>query len=114
MSTSPERSASTRALASVTRRTVSLASGGGPSQCSANASAFSAWPTEMLVGRYGPVIVVPFLWMTKNCAEMTLGKLPMGSGVVDSRVVGSTTLIWVSLLSKPPAAGYADQFAWDA
>ena len=63
---------------------------------------------------YGPVIVVPFLWMAKNCAEMTLAKLPIGSGVLNSKVVGSTTLIWVSLLSSPPAAGYAAQLAWNA
>src|SRR3979411_2201961 len=68
----------------------------------------------MFVGLYGPVIVVPPLWTAKNWAEMTLAKLPMGSGVLKSSVVGSTTLIWVSLLSRPLAAGYAAQLAWTA
>src|SRR5947209_6197592 len=114
MSTSPDRSASRRALASVTSRTVSLARGGGPSQCSPKASASNSWPTARLVGLYGPVSVVPPLWMTKNWADTALGKLPMGSGVLNSSVVGSTTLIWVSLLSSPLAAGYAAQLAWKA
>src|SRR6266851_2451974 len=68
----------------------------------------------MFVGLYGPVIVVPPLWTAKNWAEMTLAKLPMGAGVLKSSVVGSTTLIWVSLLSRPLAAGYAAQLAWKA
>src|SRR5438445_8702252 len=68
----------------------------------------------MLVGLYGPVIVVPFLWTTKNCADTTLGKLPIGSGVLKSSVLVSTILIWVSLLSRPLAAGYAAQLAWNA
>src|SRR5258708_34650163 len=68
----------------------------------------------MFVGLYGPVMVVPPLWTAKNCAEITLAKLPMGSGVLKSSVVGTTTLIWVSLLSRPLAAGYAAQLAWKA
>src|SRR5713101_9753717 len=68
----------------------------------------------MFVGLYGPVIVVPPLWTAKNCAEMTLAKLPIGSGVLKSSVVGTTTLICVSLLSRPFAAGYAAQLAWKA
>ena len=37
--------------------------------------------------------------------ETAFGKLPIGSGVLNSSVVGSTTLIWVFLSSKPLAGG---------